>query len=287
MDSNTVDSVKNDIVKLLEPVYGKRESLWIVRALLEDVMGWTMNDIVLRGDYVLEDFTAQRLKDMALRIAHGEPVQYVTGKAPFYGMTFNVAPGVLIPRPETAQLVDLIVKENSSASDLRVLDCGTGSGCIAIALSRNLPFARVTAIDNQDVALKIARENAYRLKAKITFENADLLHMPPARQDAFDIIVSNPPYIAESERSDMKDNVLEHEPATALFVPDNDPLLFYRAIAQYAQKALSPHGRLYFEINPLYADRLTEMLQKLGFDTTLQRDAQGKLRFTISTRHDS
>lgn len=280
-----VKDFKAEALSMLSKVYGDREARWIVRALLEDVMGWNSTDLVLKDDYEFLPHTYHKLLEMASRVASGEPVQYVTGCAPFYGMTFHVTPSVLIPRPETAQLVDFIIADYSSRQDLQVLDCGTGSGCIAIALARNLPFSQVTAIDISADALTVARANAHDLKVRINFEQQDILTLPGILQDStYDIIVSNPPYIADSERRDMSDNVLLHEPHQALFVPDDDPVKFYRAIAQYALTALKDGGRLYFEINPLYVKETKNLLTEFD-DVTVQRDNQGRERFIIATKH--
>jgi release factor glutamine methyltransferase len=207
-------------------------------------------------------------------------LQYIVGSARFHGHRFKVTPAVLIPRTETEQLIDMIVDENP-ASDLRVLDMGTGSGCIAISLARALKFAQVDALDVSRDALAVARENAALLKVKVRFFESDMLSpQPPAR---YDIIVSNPPYVCWSERESMERNVLEHEPELALFVPDDDPLLFYRAIAHYAVKALNPSGELYFEINPLYVNEMKQMLSDEGFShIEIRNDQFGKQRFTKS-----
>lgn len=282
-NNNRVDSVKSRGQQRLAGRYGDREAMWIMRAIFEDVMGWTSTDLVMKSDYELNDYTARKIDDIVSRVAAGEPVQYVTGKAPFYGLTFNVTPDVLIPRPETAQLVDMIVNEMGARRDLAVLDCGTGSGCIAIALARNLPFASVTAIDKSPAAIEVAAKNAAELKVNVNFELADMMSMPASDTDVYDIIVSNPPYIAEYEKAAMDDNVLLHEPAMALFVPDDDPLRFYRAVAGYASHALKPGGRLYFEINPLYVDDMHRLLSSFD-NVSITRDAQGNMRFASATK---
>lgn len=253
-----------------------------VRAILEDAGGYTPVDLALRGDVALEAFTAERLLGMARRVAAGEPVQYVTGHARFYGMDLHVEPGVLIPRPETEGLVDRIVDDAAGRTDLRVLDLCTGSGCIAIALARNLPFARVEATDISPEALRIAEANARALHADVSFRRADALAMP-APAEKYDIIVSNPPYIADSEREAMDDRVLLHEPALALFVPDTDPVRFYRAIAAYAAGALRRGGRLYFEINALYADATVRAVRAAGFtDVEVERDFYSRPRYVTA-----
>ncbi|MDE6467512.1 MAG: peptide chain release factor N(5)-glutamine methyltransferase, partial [Muribaculaceae bacterium] len=189
---------------------------------------------------------------------------------------------VLIPRPETAGLVALITDRYGCRPDLQVLDIGTGSGCIAISLARALPFCRIDAIDISAAALDIAQRNAAALKAKVNFIQSDILAAEPPRA-RYDIIVSNPPYIGESEKSDMDSRVLDHEPHGALFVPDNDPLLFYRTIARYGIKALKPGGRLYFEINSLYAVQMRDMLAAEGYsDIDVLRDYRGNYRFATA-----
>lgn len=284
--NNKVGTIRLGLQHKLAPLYGDREAAWMVRAVFEDVMGWTSTDLILKSDYELNDYTAAKITGMIDRVAAGEPVQYVTGLAPFYGLTFKVGPDVLIPRPETAQLVDMIVSDWRGRSDLDVLDCGTGSGCIAIALARNLSFARVTAIDKSTGAVSMARDNAKSLNVNVDVECADMLSLPPADADCYDIIVSNPPYIAEHEKAAMDDNVLLHEPAMALFVPDSDPLMFYRAVAVYASHALRPGGKLYFEINPLYAADMCRLLA--GFDdVTVVLDNQGRKRFATATKPQS
>ena len=224
-----------------------------------------------------------------LRLEKGEPVQYIIGVADFYGRQFQVAPGVLIPRPETSELCRWIISCRQEAGG-RILDIGTGSGCIAITLALDIPDAIVTAWDISDDALRIASENARRLGASVTFEHCNALnisltsHLSPLTSH-YDLIVSNPPYICEKEKSAMECNVLDHEPHLALFVPDDDPLLFYRTIAQYAAEALTAQGSLFFEINPLYADDLAQMLRMMSYHGILiHQDQFGKPRFLKATK---
>lgn len=252
--------------------------------------GLTMTDII--GGAV-ETLDESRLNEQLRRLQAGEPVQYVLGKAFFCGHEFRVRPGVLIPRPETEELVGVACDgvarygERSGRSDgeIHILDIGTGSGCIAISLALAIPDAQVEAWDVSDEALAIARENALHLGAKVTFKKEDILRkqIAPSLGKAFSLIISNPPYICEKERKDMEQRVLDHEPSLALFVPDGDPLLFYRAIAEYATKALTPKGLLIFEINPLYKDAMEEMLLSLHFhDIVFHEDQFGKIRFCES-----
>lgn len=286
MDAVTkIGDFKRLAVEALTPRYGTGESRWIVRLLLEDVMGWSPTDQILRDDYEMTPYTAAKLASMVDRIAGGEPVQYVTGVAQFYGMMFKVTPAVLIPRPETAGLVDLIVDEYGSSRDLEVLDCGTGSGCIAIALARNLPFSRVTAIDIDPAALDVARNNGKALGVDVDWKRQDIMKLADLHdREAYDIIASNPPYIALKEKAEMEAHVVDHEPARALFVPDDDPLVFYKAIADYGMDALKDGGRLYFEINPLYAAELKAYLEREYADVTIERDSEGKLRYAIAKK---
>lgn len=210
------------------------------------------------------------------RLAGNEPLQYVIGSTPFCGLQFRVDPRVLIPRPETAELVEWVAFD--SASEGNLLDVGTGSGCIAVTLAHKLPGWKVQGWDISDGALEVARENNNLNGTSAEFRKVDILsdRLPEQR---LDVIVSNPPYVLESEKADMEDRVLEHEPHSALFVPDNDALLFYRAIAEFGKHNLSKGGRLYFEINPLEADALKLMLLKAGYhDIEIRNDIFGKQR---------
>ena len=201
-------------------------------------------------------------------------------KRQFRHIAVKVREGVLIPRPETQELVDCIVKEWGDCSDLSVLDVCTGSGCIAVALARGLKWADVTAIDISEAALGVARDNVTQLKVNVTLRQGDALAMESPAEPLWDIIVSNPPYIAENEKRDMEQNVLRYEPHLALFVPDNDPLRFYKAIGRYAAASLRAGGELYFEINPLYRDTLVTMLEGEGLvDVESWADAEGRQRF--------
>ena len=266
----------------LTPLYDAGEAQAIVRTVLDVEYGMTLTDIICGKVNELSSDEERNLEEIIARLQNGEPVQYVLGEADFAGRTFHVEPGVLIPRPETAELCQWIEEEVSSleADDPKqILDICTGSGCIAITLGLNIPNSEVTGWDISEDALRIAQGNVEMLKAgNVRIEYQDALMLPKAAEAA-DIIVSNPPYICEKEKADMEKNVLEHEPSIALFVPDEDPLKFYRAIAEYASSALKPEGALYFEINPIYEKETREMLEELGFkDIETQEDAFGKKR---------
>ena len=266
----------------LTPLYDAGEAQAIVRTVLDVEYGMTLTDIICGKVNELSSDEERNLEEIITRLQNGEPVQYVLGEADFAGRTFHVEPGVLIPRPETAELCQWIEEEVSSleADDTKqILDICTGSGCIAITLGLTIPNSEVTGWDISEDALRIAQGNVEMLKAgnvRIEYQNALML---PKTAETADIIVSNPPYICEKEKADMEKNVLEHEPSIALFVPDEDPLKFYRAIAEYASSALKPEGALYFEINPIYEKETREMLQSLGFkDIETKEDAFGKKR---------
>lgn len=266
----------------LTPLYDAGEAQAIVRTVLDVEYGMTLTDIICGKVNELSSDEERNLEEIIARLQNGEPVQYVLGKADFAGRTFHVEPGVLIPRPETAELCQWIEEEVSSLeADERkqILDICTGSGCIAITLGLNIPNSEVTGWDISEDALRIAQGNVEMLKAgNVRIEYQDAL-MLPKTAEAADIIVSNPPYICEKEKADMEKNVLEHEPSIALFVPDEDPLKFYRAIAEYASSALKSEGALYFEINPIYEKETREMLEGLGFkDIETKEDAFGKKR---------
>ena len=283
----------------ITPLYEAGEAQAIVRTVLDVKFGMTLTDIICGKVNELSSDEERNLEEIIARLQNGEPVQYVLGEADFAGRTFHVEPGVLIPRPETAELCQWIEEDVSSLeADERkqILDICTGSGCIAITLGLTIPNSEVTGWDISEDALRIAQGNVEMLKARnVRIEYQDALMLPKAAEAAeaaeiseaaesslsksWNIIVSNPPYICEKEKADMEKNVLEHEPSIALFVPDKEPLKFYRAIAEYASSALKSEGALYFEINPIYEKEIREMLEELGFkDIKTKEDAYGKKR---------
>lgn len=285
----TVEEMMREARGKLAAEYGMREAAAMVDEMMLRIKGWDKTATIIHGNETVTDFLKGQVEATVGRLLDGEPIQYIFGKAHFYGMDFNVTPATLIPRPETAQLVDMIVDRYGNDSDLRVLDLGTGSGCIAIALARHLPFPKeVTAVDISEEAIEVARSNSAGLKVKVNFIHGNMLdtdEMVAALGERYDIIVSNPPYIAQREAAGMERNVLEHEPATALFVPDDDPLVFYRAIAVIAEKRLDDKGTLFLEINPLFAKELAAMLREHGFqDVDIEKDMQKADRFIIARR---
>ena len=311
----------------LTPLYDAGEAQAIVRTVLDVKYGMTLTDIICGKVNELSADEERKLEEIIIRLQKGEPVQYVLGEADFAGRPFHVEPGVLIPRPETAELCQWIEKDMAGISTVssgdssedssgnspqatddarRILDICTGSGCIAITLGLNIPNSEVTGWDISEDALRIAQGNVEMMKAgNVRIEHQDALALPKAAEtdnekmkgnddkevvkpkgeaktpstQKWDLIVSNPPYICEKEKADMEKNVLEYEPSLALFVPDEDPLKFYRAIAEYASSALKSGGALYFEINPIYEKETREMLLKLDFkDIETKEDAFGKKR---------
>ena len=328
----------------LTPLYDAGEAQAIVRTVLDVKYGMTLTDIICGKVNELSADESIKLEEIVCRLQKGEPVQYVLGQADFAGRTFHVEPGVLIPRPETAELCQWIVetqnenwekeeaiirKEFNISPDAaiedinifeakgwfkrkylrlrflikmlhcykkarhtklisprpRIIDLGTGSGCIAITLSLEIPDSEVLGIDISDSACNVATKNAKQLASRAIFHKSDIFDLlemcKTNREDHFkaDIIVSNPPYICEKEKADMEKNVLDHEPAIALFVPDEDPLKFYRAIAEFASTELRSLGMLYFETNPLYEKETREMLEGFGFkDIETKEDSFGKKR---------
>ena len=274
-----------EIKRRLTLVVGEREAYWMARDIIDDILGYSEVELLIKGNEVLSDFVIGKIDSVVERVERGEPLQYVLGWARFEGNRYMVTPDTLIPRPETQELVDIIISRHGEEKDLRVMDVGTGSGCIAISLARGLKFAQVSAIDISQPALEVARENAKMLKTRVNFECRDALSLTPKRGEKYDIIVSNPPYIAEYERKDMEQNVLDYEPSTALFVPNDDPLRFYRAIASFAVETLSQGGHIYYEINPLFATEMLEMMRGMGYnDIEIINDMQGRKRMLCARK---
>ena len=286
----------NELWRQLAHIYDDGEAKAIARMVYEVRFGLSPSDLFIGKDTQLSTDDQKLLEEITQRLMTGEPVQYAIGLAEFGGRTFHVGPGVLIPRPETYELCQWVTERHHA----RILDIGTGSGCIACTLAADMPGAQVTAWDISEEALRTAAANAESLGVTVRFEKRDILNVtppssPPPRsplapsslppRNEFDAIVSNPPYICEKEKDAMERNVLDYEPALALFVPDDDPLLFYRAIARYALIGLKPGGSLYFEINPLYADALRDLLSMMSWhDIEPKQDQFGKQRFIKATK---
>lgn len=274
-----------ELRKRLTSVYDEREAQAVARWVLDEAFGLSLTDICCGKVSQLSADDAQRLEAITRRLEQAEPVQYVLGHAPFAGHSFEVSPAVLIPRPETEELVNWAVQSAEAMTaakeqtSLHILDIGTGSGCIAISVALALPQATVQAWDLSAQALAQARSNAQRLGAQVSFVQQDALQ-PPHHHACLDMVLSNPPYICQREAEDMHRNVLAHEPHMALFVPNDDPLRFYRAITRYAVEALRPGGCVLFEINALYAEATRQMMLDEGLSHIETRlDCFGKERF--------
>lgn len=259
-----MNSLTSRIRQTLQETYSPEEAKALAMMICCDMLGLNALDIYTGKDIILSASTHRELENILLRLQKHEPIQYIRGFAEFYGNSFRVAPGVLIPRPETVELVEMIVKEHTAMAPA-VLDIGTGSGCIAISLAKALPEAKVTAWDISEEALTIARYNSEKLEANVRFEKQDVLLEGISSEVQYDVIVSNPPYILEGEKLAMEANVLEWEPEQALFVPDNDPLLFYRRIADLGRELLLPNGKIYFEINQAYGNEVRDMLREMHY----------------------
>ena len=243
--------------------------------LTQEFLGLSRLQVALNSEKILQKEEQQELEGALKRLQHHEPVQYITGNTEFFGMKFLVNKNVLIPRPETEELVQWILDDHQDKnSPLKILDVGTGSGCIAVALAKNLPQAQVSAMDVSEGALEVAKSNAELNQVKIEFLKENVLDLQRLN-DQYDIVVSNPPYVRELEKKEMHKNVLEHEPELALYVKDEDPLLFYRKISALAEKGLAEGGKLYFEINQYFGNETEELLQEKNFRTTLKKDIFG------------
>ena len=263
-------SIANKIQEGLATVYTDGEIKALTRILATELLGVSQMAFYMKDDITLTEEQETLLDDAIARLQRYEPIQYILGYSDFCGLRFKVTPVTLIPRPETSELVEWIAGESNGTEN--ILDIGTGSGCIAISLASKLSQAKVSAWDISAEALAVATENSKANGCNVAFETVDILAYEPAGEQ-FDIIVSNPPYIKEVEKEQMEANVLDWEPHTALFVPDNDPLLFYRTIAQRATTMLRPGGKLYFEINRAHGKETVEMLSALGYtDIELRKD---------------
>lgn len=262
------------IRQALQGVYSNSEALSIAKLLLIQYFGFTQLELYGGKDKNLSANELKEMNNILRRLQNNEPIQYVLGRETFCSLVFEVSPNVLIPRPETQELVEWIVKENS-ASHLKVLDIGTGSGCIAVSLAKQLEKAKVTAWDISELALQVASRNAELNEVSVSFEQIDVLNLFD-KTDKFDVVVSNPPYVTNKERLSMERNVLDWEPEIALFVPDNDPFLFYKKIADIGIDVLNVNGELYFEINQHFGKEIKSILENKGYrQVELRKDMFG------------
>lgn len=271
------------IQNTLKDYYPLSEIKAFTRLIMERVCDIQPHQFLLCKDKELSEKEKSQIHNIVERLTKYEPIQYIFGKTDFYGFEFEVNPSVLIPRPETEELVELIVRDYPKRKELEILDIGTGSGCIAITLKKLLNKSQVYALDVSEEALKTAKRNAIRNRAPITFFQKDILtpsETADSIEEEFDIIVSNPPYIMEKEKADMEANVLDYEPSLALFVPDDNPLLYYHRITLFAEQKLKKKGYLYFEINSQMGEQVVSMLRMMEFKSIeLIQDLSGKDRF--------
>ena len=247
----------------LDTMYSKEEVDSFFFILNEFYYGVSRIQLAMNPDFVIND--SKKITSAFGLLKQQKPIQYIIGEAEFYGLTFKVNEGVLIPRPETEELVERVIKQAEHNKSIKILDIGTGSGCIAISLAKNLPHAKVYALDVSKKAIEVAKKNAELNTVDIEFVEADILKTETIQDLQFDIIVSNPPYVREQEKALMKPNVLDNEPHLALFVKDEKPLIFYEAISQFAALNLTENGKLYFEINEYLGNDMIDLLKNNNF----------------------
>ncbi len=288
--SNKLADIKREMVTRMSALYPQHEAENMANMLIRHYFGLSRAMQQVQINKRLSESEMLIVHKAVNRLLAAEPIQYVLGSTEFCGLELEVASEVLVPRPETEELVDIILKDNRS-EDIDILDIGTGSGCIALALKNSLSHSRVTAIDISEKALELARKNAGNHDLTIEFRQCNILNTESCLnvlKRKFHIIVSNPPYVLQKEKEQMADNVLRYEPHVALFVEDNDPLLFYRKIMRFALRALKPGGKLYFEINENYAEETASLFDKDTFDRPkILTDFRGKNRFLKVSKHSS
>lgn len=278
---NTIRQLSQYALQELKDTYNPQEIQSICRIVFLDVLQYTKIDIHIRKNEILDESFVDKFFEIVRLLKIGHPLQYIIGETEFSGLKFGVNPSTLIPRPETEELV-LLARERLAAGK-KVLDIGTGSGCIAIALSAACPEAEVTGIDISPEAVETARTNAVRNRVKAEFLIRDILHFETEVWQQYDLIVSNPPYVRESEKQDMQRHVLDHEPHRALFVPDSDPLLFYRRIAEFGCRYLASGGFLYFEINEALGKETAALLENYNYrQVHVVKDLFDKDRFVVA-----
>ncbi len=268
----TVNDYKKQFQLTLPVFYDEMERSTIFYLVMEFVLAYTKVDCVLNGNETISDENRQKINAILQRLQNNEPIQYITQQANFFGYDFKVSPATLIPRAETEELVNWVLTEmkKQPQKNWRVLDIGTGTGCIPITIKKEFPLTIVSGMDVSVEALQIARENAVNLQADVTFIQQDILQT--VHLDAYDIIISNPPYVRNLEKVEINENVLQHEPHLALFVDDNDPLIFYRKITQLAHKSLNENGMLFFEINQYLGNEMQEMVSEFFKCIELKKD---------------
>ncbi len=274
------------LISELSAFYQKREAESFVFMLVEKICGLNKTQQLIIDDFVPMPQQRLSIDDAINRLKRYEPIQHILGEIEFHGLCFRSDKRALVPRPETEELVAWIIEETASLGDAKILDIGTGGGCIAISLACRCDGSVVKAIDISSEAISLAKENALKNNVKIDFIEADIFNPPPRIVDYYDIIVSNPPYVIDSEKSDMKANVLDYEPHLALFVRDDEPLVFYEQIANFAFDNLCSGGYLFFEINRMFGTQMVEMLKKIGYHSiVLKKDISNNDRFVMCRKN--
>ena len=284
--TNKIEDVRNHYRKKLTGLYAGHESDILIYQLLTEFTGFSKAELLARQDERITESELLKIHFGVKELLKNKPIQYVLGKAEFYDLTFKVNSKVLIPRPETEELVHLVIKNFSTKQPLKIIDIGTGSGCIAITLKKYFPECEVTAIDVSEFALDVAQQNALLNKTEISFKKLDFLQRQEREMlGNFDLVVSNPPYVRPSEKTAMNKNVLDYEPVQALFVPENDPLIFYRAIAAFCHKHLLKGGQLFCETNQYLQDEILNILKEGKFEKLrAEFDMNRNFRFVIGTK---
>jgi len=282
--NNTIGDAVSYITGLISDLYAHREALAISKTVLSHITGLSNPSVLASANSPLSIPDRDKINKICLELKQSRPIQYIIGATEFYGVNLKINENVLIPRTETEEMVDLIIKENSQ-KNLRIIDIGTGSGCIAISLALHMDNPQVTGMDISEKALKIASENARNNDCNIKFFFADITDPDMETGESYDIIVSNPPYVRHSEKAMMHRNVTGYEPEQALYVGDDDPLLFYRHIIDYSTDTLSQGGRLYLEVNEVFGTEVRELLERAGYTSTrIVRDINEKDRIVAATR---
>jgi release factor glutamine methyltransferase len=284
--SNNLRVVREYYQNLLEPLYGKQESVQLLLILFKHFFGYDRSQLALQPDLKLSESELLKVHFAVKDLLRHKPIQYITGESEFMGYAFLVKPGVLIPRPETEEMVDMIIKRFQNRSPLSIWDLGTGSGCIAVSLALSLPQAKVKAFDLSEEAISLTKLNAQRLNVDISLQQTDILELRPTERKKIDVIVSNPPYVRQSERHHMQKNVLDFEPDMALFVSDEDPLIFNQAVANIGDKVLAKDGELWLEINEALGKETAAIIENTGFKKVqIHQDFSGRDRFVSAVKN--
>ena len=280
----TLSNLQSEFYSKLYPLYPKQEIDSIFHLVVSHLLNYSKIEFHRHSDKNISPEKEKQMLKILDRLKNAEPVQYILGKTEFYGSTLSIDKRALIPRPETEWLVDMVVKNHNKIESISILDIGTGSGCIAIALAKSFPASRITAIDISQEALELAEQNAIANKVNINFLINDILKSQ-MEYSTFDIIISNPPYVRNSEKQFMHRNILEFEPLSALYVSDEDALVYYRAIATFGKKCLKSNGTIYLELNEFMGKEIAGLFSNTGYSTVeLHKDLNQKIRYLTAKK---